>query len=265
MTTIEKDSALRKQILHAERIKQLEMKAELAKLNSERREANAKDFHAKDAQGNPAPKSYWQKVAENAQVLQKKGMENYADWVSGMNSIVNTLMDLSLALAYDPIGNSDYAALGMLNMAGELVHEMVPFKQTREVAWEGVAGWTLQKIGAGPLGKLGLGTPLPAIKFSVNVDDDGRLTSSATKDGVAFSEKEKMHFDAGVLWWAEQNGYKPEDPKAETLVLKDSDGNVMDSEAFKKLSMDRTKGLQCLMEGRFEMAMDYVHASSPQP
>ncbi len=188
---IEKDSALKEQILTEERRKQLEIKAELTKLNSERREANAKDCHAKDAQGNPAPKSYWQKVAENAQVLQRKSMENNVDWVSGMNAIINTIMELSLAMAYNPIGNSDYAALGALNMAGEFVHDMLPFKQTREAAWEGVAGWTMKKIGTGPLGKLGLGTSIPAIKFSVNVDDEGHLTSSATKNGIAFSEKEK--------------------------------------------------------------------------
>lgn len=266
MVEIEKDQALKAMLHEAERRKQLEMKAELAKINNEGRRATAKDFNAKDAQGNPAPpKPYWQKVSENAHVLQKKGMENYADWVSGMNAIANTLMDLALALNYDSIGNSDYAALGVINIAGDFVHDMTPFKQTREAAWEGVAGWTMKKVGAGPLGKLGLGTPIPAVKFSVNVDDEGNLTSSATKNGIAFSEKEKMHFDTGVLWWAEQHGYKPEDPKAKTLVLKHSDGTVMNSDTFKKLSMDSDSGLQSFMQGRFEMNMEYAQAPSPRP
>lgn len=249
----QQDDANLQHMLQAEtRAKQQQMKEELNSMGREKRSAKGKD--------------YWEQVGKNADALLKKGNEGYQDWVAGMNSIVNTMMDLAMALSLDPIGNSDYAAIGLLKFGFEAVNDVVlkpiaslaPYEVGQFV--EGVGTMASDYIGNTRVGStLGLGAKVPDVKFSVNVDGEGHLVSGATKDGIPFGEAEQMRFDAGLVAWASKHDYsnKPDPNNPGKVRLEHTDGTVMTPDKFKSLSQDPQTGLQSFMEGRFNINMQH--------
>ncbi|WP_019216829.1 hypothetical protein [Legionella tunisiensis] len=270
----EKDARLQDLLQGEQRAKQQQMKEELNNIGREKRRAKGKD--------------YWEKVGKNADVLMSDGMKGYNDWVSGMNAIVNTLMDLAMAMSLDPIGDSDYAAVGLLKFAAEAgkdlvlkpLASLVPYNKEIGQFAEGVGTLVSNKVGNTRVGSaLGLGTRVPDIKFSVNVDDEGHLVSGASKDGIPLSETEQMHFDAGLVAWAKTHGYtnQPDPNNPDKFVLKQTEplggvpptNAIMTTEHFKELSEGRAPnqppdtGLKSFMEGRYNINMKYEPPQEP--
>ena len=269
------EGALQDMLQNEQRAKQQQMKEELNNMGREKRRAKGKD--------------YWDKVNKNADTLMGDGMKGYNDWVSGMNAIVNTMMDLAMAMSLDPIGDSDYAAVGMLKFVAEAGNDLVlkplvslvPYNKEIGQLAEGVGALVSNKVGNTRVGSaLGLGTRVPDVKFSVNVDDEGHLVSCATKDGEPFGEAEQMRFDAGLVAWAKTHGYtnQPDPNHPGKVVLKQPESlggrpptnAIMTTAQFKELSEGRAPdqpantGLKSFMEGRYNINMKYEPPQEPR-
>lgn len=280
-----------KEMLQSDTIgKQLQMKEELSAIAREKRAVKGK--------------KYWEKVDEYANQLLSKGNESYQDWVSGMCSIAGSSMALAKAWDAEPVGDSDYAAIGAVKLAVEFAGEVVsgvgtvigdtastvgtllepvydkvkkvPIIGTLVAAPVEAGKWLGEK--AEPVvtqgkalgqylktqAKLGLAPRTPKVEFSIDVDNEGHLVSSATKNGVAFNETEQSHFDAGIVAWAKTKGYELElDSKdKDKRILKHKTEGVLTHDKLKTLSMDKDNGLKPFIEGRFGLSMDY---ESPRP
>ena len=99
---------------------------------------------------------------------------------------------------------------------------------------------------------------IPKIIYSIEIDEDGVLTTQVTKDGEPLSLQEQMIFDAGLIAWAEKRGYTFDE---ETQILKDIQGLIMTADKLRALNQNNEKGLNAFFEDRLDLEV----SSAPRP
>ena len=97
---------------------------------------------------------------------------------------------------------------------------------------------------------------LPTLRFQADFDDNGKLTSSVTKNAQPANEL-SLAFDKGIQAWAACHGFK----KQPNGAYEDEAHNPLDNAKFKELDSDPDESLESFLSGRFNMSVQH----SPRP
>ena len=191
---------------------------------------------------------YWSKVKEEAQDLKTpKAQSSYMEWYTSVMEIFDHVCVLSKALIAD-------------NSAGRILD----FIWNKSISAIDDIGEKINGTSIGTDLEKGLKSwiyrakdnEIPPLKYSISVDDAGKLTTEVMKDGQPLPTEQQQLFDVGFIVWAEERGCTF-DHTNQTLT--DENGLIMTMDKLKELNQDDEKGLNAFFEGKFELKI------SPNP
>ena len=199
-----------------------------------------------------------------------KGFESYHDFTSCMMSLCAGYALLNKAMAYDNLGERGMKFIWAHTLDGTTAGQVL----------EGLAGMPGQLVDkAGDKILRGVGArKSPVLVYSVNIDENGKLTTEATKNGEPLSFErniplgtnsttgkpefisEQMLFDTGLVAWLDVRGWEF-DGATQQIKDKNDNNNIMTPEKFAELSQDDENGLTAFFEDRMEVEI----TQAPRP
>lgn len=200
---------------------------------------------------------YWGDVGEwvNKHVATGVGFEAYHDYTSSMMSLCAGLSLLNKAMAYDNLGERGMKFVWNHTLgATDIGQSLEALPQLPGQLYDMAEDKVLRGIGV---------RNSPVLVYSVDMDEQGKITTNVTKNGVPLSPTEQQLFDTGLVAWLKIRENKHHDCSFDsaTQILKDGDGNVMTLEKFKTLMINDEHGLTAFFEDRMDVAI----TQSPRP
>lgn len=170
----------------------------------------------------------WEAHAKKADEMMARGMESYQDWVSAMNSIVQTSKALNKAIGLGPL--SPFKLLIKVCVSsGKFIKEL--FEKTQPII------------------------------FSVKVDSKGKLHCVAEQEKLPLLKEDQEIFDTGIVAWGKSQGYNF-DPKTGSFLTEKNE--PLKPEDCKLLN-DKFDGLTGFLSSHFGMAVQEKPATRRGP
>lgn len=232
--------------------KQKELKDKMAQIHAEKvaagqdersRESISEDEKAAGKKG----KKLWDKVMSTADTLIEGRYEGYNDLGLAMMVLVRAAMELHKAMYYDPIEVQNF-----IPKYGDTIVAVIDKakSEAKAYAWD----MTIGKVDEA-LTKLGINeSELPTLRFQADFDDNGKLTSTVTKNAQPADELSSA-FDKGIQAWASCHGFT----KLHSGVYEDEAHNLLNKAKFEELNSDPDESLESFLSGRFNMSVQHSH------
>lgn len=199
------------------------------------------------------------------------GVQSYIEYSTSIMELCAGYALLNKALAYDNLGERGMKFIWAHTLDGTTAGQVL----------EGLAqmpGQLVDKAGDKILRGVGA-RKSPVLVYSVHIDENGKLTTEATKNGEPLSFErnipmgttnpetglpecisEQMLFDTGLIAWLDVRGWEF-DGATQKIKDKNDNNNIMTPEKFAELSQDDENGLTAFFENRMEVEI----TQAPRP
>jgi hypothetical protein len=268
---VRKQNTIKKQILDMQDKASDDAKAEQDKLDAENREneKNA-DRMTTDERGNKL--SYWALVKQKAdQFVRPAGQQSYIEWSTAIMELLAAYSDLNKAIFYD----ESYIKFVWNNTIGETKPgQLVELAASK--AGE-VLGSIPTKLHRGVRrAALGIDRELPDLTYKIDIDETGKLNTTATVDGEPMPPEVKVGFDTLMAAWLESEHGVHLNPDTHQLTKGVpapggrgglTAGAALTPDELRAITLDNEKGYKCFSykKEELELSPESVVSVSPRP